>query len=281
MSRRASVFRAVGPWGWVPVLLGVLMALADAAVAAGPLALAGHRVVYEIQLLNSRDGAGPTGARGLMAYEFSDACERWVVDNRIVLDVVYGEETPVRIDWTFTSWETKDGRQFGYTLVHKRNNQMQEELRGKATLSGGGAGKAVFTGDPDMVVPLPEGTLFPTAHLVDSFAAVKAGKKTFSRTLFDGTSLENPYDANVLFLKPKQPNTGAAAVLKAAGFSAGVPVWQMRVAFFSIKRSDGTPVVELVADYREDGVAERIVQDFPDFSLLMRPVKAEKLKGGC
>ena len=258
---------------------GVLSA-AKAAGAAEPK-LTSHRAAYEITLYQSREGVGPTAARGLMAYEFTDACERWVAESRIVLDVLYGEETPVRTDWNFTSWEAKDGRDYGFNMTHRRNERLEEDLKGTARLDPGKGGEAAFTGDVAKQMSLPKDTLFPTAHLIASLKAAVAGQKVFSRPLFDGGSLDNPYDTNVYIVHPKDRDDKTQALLKKAGFAAGLPVWRHQAAFFSMKSGESTPVFELEVDYRADGVAERIIQSFGDFAIRMTPVKMERIKGGC
>lgn len=271
--------------GFAAAVLGVIVAVtaplanSHAAGKSDPI-LASHRAVYEITLHQSRDGVGPTAARGLMAYDFSDSCERWVVENRIVLDVLYGEETPVRTDWTFTSWESKDGRDYGFNMRHKRNERLEEELKGSARLDPGKGGEAAFTGEVVEQIPLSAETLFPTAHLLASLKAAKSGKKTFSRPLFDGGSLDNPYDTNVFIVRPKGRNEAVRKLVRAAGFTPDLPVWRYQGAFFSKNSGEGTPVFELEVDYRADGVAERIIQTFGDFSIKMTPVKIEPLKGG-
>jgi hypothetical protein len=271
------------------IAVGVAAAVAVMTTGAAPVRageafepkLVSHRAAYEITLHQSREGVGPTAARGLMAYEFTDACERWVVENRIVLDVVYGEETPVRTDWAFTSWETKDGRDYGFSLNHKRNGQISEELKGTARLDPEKGGEAAFTGDTATQVPLPAGTMFPTAHLIASLKAANAGKKVFSHPMFDGGSLDNPYETNIYIVRPKRRDVKARDLLNQAGLKAGLPVWRYQSAFFSLNAGEGTPLFELEVDYRADGVAERIIQSFSDFSIRMTPVKIEPIKGGC
>ena len=264
---------------------GLAAAVMPGAKAAGAGAaepkLTSHRAAYEITLNQSREGVGPTAARGLMVYEFTDACERWVAESRIVLDVVYGEETPVRTDWSFTSWESKDGRDYGFSMTHKRNERLEEDLKGTARLDPGKGGEAAFAGNVAKQIPLPKGTLFPTAHLLASLKAALAGKKVFSRPMFDGGSLDNPYDTNVYIVSPKDRSDKTRALLKKAGFATGVPVWRHQSAFFSMKSGESTPVFELEVDYRADGVAERIIQSFGDFAIRMTPVKMERIKGGC
>lgn len=275
LSRKPSAFVLLA------AALAVLLAVPGAGRAGGLAGLVSHRAAYEIRLHQSRESVGPTAARGLMAYEFTDACERWIVDNRIVLDVIYGEETPVRIDWSFTSWESKDGREYGYNMVHRRNGQVEEELKGTARLDAGGRGTAEFTGEAAKNVPLPAGTLFPTSHLIASLKAAAAGDKTFARPMFDGGSLDNPYDVNVYFVPAKTATAPVREVLAKGGFKPGLPLWRYQAAFFSRAAGEGTPAFELEVDYRADGVAERIVQSFSDFSILMTPAKLQKLKGGC
>lgn len=246
---------------------------------AGPLVP--HRAAYEITLFQSREGVGPTAARGIMAYTFADACENWVVENRIVMDVVYGEETPVRTDWTSSSWESKNGRDYGFSMTHKRNGQLAEELKGTARLDPGKGGEAAFTGEQPVQIPLPKGTLFPTAHLLASLKAARDGKKVFAEPMFDGGSLDNPYDTNAYIVRPKTRDEAARKLLKTAGLSGDIPVWRYQMAFFPQKSNVGTPAFELEVDYRADGIAERITQYFSDFAIRMSLVKLEKLAGGC
>ncbi len=240
-----------------------------------------HRAAYEITLFQSREGVGPTAARGIMAYTFADACESWVVENRIVMDVVYGEETPVRTDWTSSSWESKDGRDYGFNMTHKRNEQLAEELKGTARIDPGRGGEAAFTGNQAVQIPLPKETLFPTSHLLASLKAAKEGKKVFSKPMFDGGSLDNPYDTNAYIVRPKTRDKAVQKLLKKAGFADDVPVWRYQMAFFAQQSNEGTPAFELEVDYRADGIAERITQYFSDFAIRMSLVKLEKLAGGC
>lgn len=251
---------------------------------AGP-ALASHRAAYEIKLLSSDKSAGPSSARGLMAYEFSDSCERWIVENRIVLDLVYGDEQAIRIDWSFTSWEAKDGRRFGFRLSHKRNGRIEEDFKGTAELDADGRGKATFTGSEEAEIALPKGTLFPTAHMLASFKAAAAGRSNFIRPMFDGGGMDNPYDVNINILPAAKAGDAAAKqardLLTKAGFPADVPVWRYQAAFFPHNQQRDTPAFEMDVSYRRDGIAEWITQDFGDFKLGMTPRRIERVKGGC
>jgi hypothetical protein len=74
----------------------------------------------------------------------------------------------------------------------------------------------------------------------------------------------------------------ALAQARAAGL-ADTPAWRTRLAFFPVRfpAPQAVPAVlpefEIEADYRADGVAERILQDFGDFTLELEPVRIERL----
>lgn len=253
---------------------------AQAAAAGAPSGVAGlsaHRAAYEIKLASSRSGTGPAGATGLMAYEFADVCDGWTVENRIVLDMVYEEEEAVRIDWAFTSWEAKDGSRYRFRVKHTRDGEIIDDLKGEASLEASGKkGQATFSGSAEAERGLTPGTLFPTAHLLESFKAAEGGKVNFFRPMFDGGSLENPYEVNVHMSDGKKSDARVKELLESSGFKPSDGTWRFRVAFFSQGSKAAEPAFEMDVDYRRDGIAERILQDFGDFTLLMRPVQLTK-----
>ena len=55
------------------------------------------------------------------------------------------------------------------------------------------------------------------------------------------------------------------------------PVWRVRLAYFPTESANDLPEFEIEVDFREDGVAQRIIQDFGDFQLHLTPVQFEAL----
>jgi len=68
-----------------------------------------------------------------------------------------------------------------------------------------------------------------------------------------------------------------AQVLAAGGLDPA-PVRHMRMAFFPIKSSTAEPEFEVDVDYRADGIANRIRQDFGDFTIDLILDKIKMLK---
>lgn len=236
-----------------------------ASLAAGELAP--HRALYRMSLIEANPNSGITGASGAMMYRFEDVCDAWTSETKVILKLIYAEGDEIQTTWSFASWEAKDGLSYRFNVRHSRNGNDVEVLEGQAkrTVAKGPA-TATFTVPKDTTIQLPDGTLFPTQHLVELIAAGLNNTLTVSEVVFDGASLENPYQINALITKPKAKSTQTKAAR------------HVRMAFFPILAKAEQPEFELGITYRPDGVAERIRQDFGDFSLNLEPDSIEVLK---
>ena len=123
-----------------------------------------------------------------------------------------------------------------------------------------------------MRVVLPAGTLFPTAHMREVIGAAMADGHSLSRIVFDGASVDNPYQVNALF--GSLPAAAAEALAKASGLPV-LPAWWTRMAFFPLASQAALPEFEIDAQYRADGVADRIRQTFERFAV---DVQLQKLQ---
>ncbi|MDA1021865.1 MAG: DUF1849 family protein [Proteobacteria bacterium] len=247
-----------------------------------------HRVLYTMSLDSSKDG-GLAGAKGAMLYRFADACDGWTVETNIYLKLQYDDGRDVKIAWSYASTEAKDGLSYRFRMTHKRNGQVIEALKGSAVLqSPGGAGTATFDqkAAPDAdkkpgTVALPKGTMFPTRHLLGLVRAGRIGPRFRADTVFDGASLDNPYKVSATIGRPKAAGKAEAKTLKSLFKTAGLDdstAWPVRLAFFPVRSRKPTPEFELGVHYRADGIAEKIIQDYGDFSIRMVPAEVERLQ---
>ena len=246
---------------------------------AGAIELAPHRAIYKMSLAAASRGSGGADASGSMMYSFNDGCEGWTSETNVKLRLLYAEGGETQTTWAFASWEAKDGLSYRFRIRHSRNGAVVENLKGTVTRGEPGeAAEARFSEPEDLVIKLPEGTLFPTRHLIDLIDAGSGGNPVFSRTVFDGASLDNPYEINAIITRDKGADTArgkaAAALISSAGL-ADMPTRHVRMAFFSVKSQNPEPEFELGVDYRQDGIARLIHQDFGDFSIDLTPDKIE------
>lgn len=230
--------------------------------------LVGHQAIYRASLGSVSADSGIAGVEGAVFYRFADACDGWTSENRTVLRLSYTDGTEARTDWTYTTWESKDGRRMSFGMRDLRDGELDNDLRGSASLAAPGkGGSARFADQPDAGMALPAGTLFPTAHLKALIDAALAGKRNLTRTVFDGASLDNPYTVGaVLSPAPK----GVGRDVAAREHLADLPAWSMRLAYFANRDDSGIPQFEIGITYREDGIADSIVHDYGDFELKLR-----------
>jgi hypothetical protein len=246
-------------------LFALLFALPRAdALAAGDLVP--HRALYSMSLIEAQARSGITGASGAMMYRFEDACDAWTSETKVILKLVYSEGEEIETTWSFTSWEAKNGLNYRFNVRHSRNGKEIEVLEGQAKRAvSDGPGKAKYSIPQDIVIDLPKGTLFPTRHLAALIEAGQKNKLMVSKVVFDGASLENPYQINALITRPG----------KKSGLDQKARL--IRMAFFPVLAKSEQPEFELGITYRPDGVAEHIRQDFGDFSLELAPDSIEVL----
>ena len=121
-------------------LLGValpLMALwsAPSAHAAGEgIALAPHRAVYEMTLVEARGGAGVTQVTGRMVYELTgSACEGYTQNMRFVTNMTNQDGAAVISDLRSSSWEDASGKRFRFNSSQFRDDKATEATAGDAT----------------------------------------------------------------------------------------------------------------------------------------------------
>ena len=296
MSRRLLPFAALA-------LIGCAAALPGNAAPQAPQSglrpdaaaerLAPHRAVYRLTLKSARNSSGVVAAEGAMQYRLGETCEAWTVETNIYLRLAYAERGDMNITWSFVGHETKDGLGYRFRLRHARNGQTVDAFKGEARLTAPGAeGEARFDDPSGETVRLPKGTLFPTRHLAQLIAAAEAGQRFFPKAVFDGSSLDNPYQIAAAITAPRPApgdnagdnagdKAGAAgnaadALFRAAGL-ARTTVWPVRMAFFPAGSRAAEPEFELGVDYRADGVAQRIEQDYGDFVIDMVPGEIEAL----
>lgn len=254
-------FRAL----FVLALMGAAMDSAAAAAPSATVDLVAHRAIYRMSLGTATAKSGVVGARGAMLYRFASGCDGWTGETKTYLRVQYDEGDEVEIAWTFANWESFNGLNYRFRLRNKENGRATENIQGTAILSGvGKGGKARYSQPEEVTIDLPAGTLFPTQHLRELFRAGREGSVRVSKVVFDGSSTDNPFEINVLLRRVKKEES--AKIANGLGLDE-LPVWRMWLAFFPVGSKETLPDFEIEVRYREDGIADRIEQDFGSFTL--------------
>ncbi|MBF0169441.1 MAG: cell envelope integrity EipB family protein [Alphaproteobacteria bacterium] len=236
-----------------------MLALVPGVLAAD---LVPHLAEYALSLKSAKQGSGIAALKGRMQFRFADVCDGWTVENRTVMSFLEAEGEEVETQWSFVTWEAKDGLSYRFRVTSLRNGDMVQEIQGQASLEApGGPGKVRLTKPEERTIRLPKGTLFPSAHTKLILSEAALGKTSLQRVVYDGASLDSPQEVNALIGSPRKPQAKPSNPLL-AGAS-----WPSHMAFFDIKAKDGLPAYELSLRYFENGIADDVIEDYGNFSV--------------
>jgi len=235
-------------------------AFAGAGLAAGAEVVP-HEAFYKLHLKSTVPGSTLTDVSGAMYIDWVDSCEGWSSSQRLKLRFYDSTKPPTDIDSRFASWESRDGLSYRFSVESTQNGVPDKQLNGKATLKAPGhAGKAVFLGPEPATLDLPAGTIFPARHMIELIDRAAAGDKIVSRTVFDGTSQDGPFEINAVIGRQKKAVANDPIIPK----SVNRPYRPMRLAFFKPDKDEVVPFYELSVDLMDNGIARDFLLDYGD-----------------
>lgn len=261
-----ALFERMAP-RWPVLLVSVGLCLPASALPARPVKILPHQAIYGLSIAAARSGNPVVAVEGGMMLKWADACDGWTLEQRFTMTFVYAQGGALEMKTTFVTWEAKDGLSYRFNARKLVNGQVDEVIRGDASLEGVGRGGAIrFVEPEEKVVPLPPGTLFPTEHTLELLRRADAGKRFFFRTVFDGIEASGPTDINAVIGEPEEVERDDwdNAVFGGTG-------WPIRLAFFSPGEEDsgegGGPDYEVSIRLLWNGVADSMLIDYGDLKI--------------
>lgn len=268
----------LGAPGWVALSLIVTAVSAVPAEAQRSSKLTPHRAVYGMFLAGTPSAQAPSAIRGVMSYEFRDKCDGWQTDTKVLLRTRHGSGPEVENLRVMKTWEAKDGRGFRFGFTETHGGRQRAAIKGVAVLDENG-GVAEYTRPAPRRISLPPGTLFPARHIAALIKRAEAGGGHFGKVVFDGTADNEPYQVSAVIGAPQKPEARRPELKK---ILRGAKSWKARLAYFPVAAAANTPSFELNIFYREDGIIERMLQDYGDYVVEARLNQIEMLpKDGC
>jgi hypothetical protein len=279
-SFRRSRIRTAVTFAAACAMLSVVLWISQTADAQQPqeVVLAPHRATYEMKLSVARANSGIVEANGNMVLETVDACDGWEVKQRIKLTFLRNDGEEFVTDSNFPSYETKDGLELRFSVRNAQNDEIEEELRGKAELEAqGGKGRASFTLPEARSFELPAGTLFPTTHLMLIIKHAREGDQSVSYKVFDGARLDGAFQVNAVIGKPPRPTGPVPLIRGDVGLLRNQQAWGVRFAFFANGDQGAQPEYELALDLLANGVARSMLLDYGDFAVDAKLIQIQSL----
>ncbi|MBE7213324.1 MAG: DUF1849 family protein [Gluconacetobacter diazotrophicus] len=246
--------------GLLPAALPAVPAGAATASAAA-VPLAAHDAAYDLSLASTH-GGGTVAANGSMTFGIADTCDGWAARQVLHLQMVTREGQNTDLTSSYATLESKDGRHLSFEMQQREGSNMALHVRGDASLNPDGTGEARYVLPEPRTTKLPRGTLFPMAHTAAVIAAAEHGDKSASFPLFDGTGPDGASDTYVTVLDWHAPPSDSSYPPLAK-----LPSGRVHVAFFARKPGTITPDYEVGMRYFANGVSDRMVMDFGDFTM--------------
>lgn len=260
--------RQASRFGWRLLVVAIACLVAGSATAA--VSLQAHRAVYELKLLNSRQGGNIGDITGRLVMEWGVDCQGYVLNQRMLTEVTdLGGDSTLN-DFQVTSWESIDGLVFRFSSRDSLGDKVTEEIVGKAKLAGHGeTGSVAFTKPQQTEVTLPAGTVFPSEQSLLLLQAAEKGEKTRNILLFDGSRIDGLYDTFSVIGNERA--AADATVLGKFKLLAGQKSWPVHVAYFSrepdAEQPPETPTFQVGYRLYQNGIATELVLDYGEFAL--------------
>lgn len=245
----------------------LFLGLQTYAQAAG---LASHRAVYDLSLIESRNGGGVEAARGRIVLDFDNTCEGHIVNQRMLVELQNLGGGVVVSDYYLSTYETLDGASLRFTVSNSINGEVIEKADGVATKNTQ-SGEVTFSDDDIKPIDLPKGVLFPTQHTLKILDAARQGNNLLSAKVYDGNGEDGLQDSLTIIGKTKSETSELLIEQGGDDWKS----WYIQMSFFDLGVQASEPDYKVSYQMFENGVGDNITLEYKDFSMLGRLVQIE------
>ena len=189
-----------------------------------------HRAYYTISMISLPSiKSTVTDVRGTMMIELLKTSDGWAFQQISDVWRYSGEDEVEHIRWGSVTFESADSRFFKFNIFRKMDDELVEDIRGKATKCTKGI-EVSYQKPNKATLKLPEGTLFPLEYTQGLLKIAEEGEHMYPAIVFDGSSTEGPSEIDV-FVGEKKVMAGNPATEGAHQF-AGQPFWPVRFSVY-------------------------------------------------
>jgi len=239
-----------------------------------------HRAYYTVTMDSRPDPrSSVTDARGTMVIEFEKVCGGWTLQQRSETRMYHNDGTVEHIRWGYVTFEAEDGSLFTFNTYRKNNDELVEDIRGKAEKKGNNI-IVTYQKPEKKTLKLPEGVLFPTQHVKTLLRAAEGEEQIFPHVVFDGSSEEGASEINAFVGAQKVVEADPAN--KAAHQFANQPFWPVRFAVYGPEATEYDPIYVTTQDLLPNGIIKQYVIDYGGVKIHGVLERLELLRdGGC
>lgn len=223
-------------------------------------------------LQRSKPGAGIASLAGRIAVEWTNDCDGFSFNQRFYSRMGDSQGNQTVSDRWVTSWESRSGDAFNFSLTDYADGSLFEKAKGRADRANGeGQGFIHYQEPKSIEIEIPRDIIFPTEHTFALINAALAEKRALTRTVFDGSSDGALYDV-VAFIGDRQTSGDRPDLSDVDGGDQlkSVKSWPVRVAYFEHGSTSEAPQYEFGFVIYENGVSADLLIDYEEFSIAGR-----------
>ena len=238
---------------------------------ASPIALVPHRAIYDLSLDDTRGNSQVAGVRGRILYDFDgNACQGYSLDFRQVSVLDTGEGKISTSDLRSTTWEGADAKSFKFASQNFIDQNLVDSVDGHAEHDATKTAVALEKPGPKSLNLAP-GVVFPTEHMVRVINAARAGERTLSFPVYDGSETgDKVFDTLTVIghqIAPGERDHDDAAAQEPK--LASVPRWPVTISYFERGKAqdsaEQTPAYAIGFELYANGISRDLSLDYNDF----------------
>ncbi|RIA47769.1 cell envelope integrity EipB family protein [Dichotomicrobium thermohalophilum] len=255
----------------VVTAVAVTAASAPAQATGLGMPFAPHRAVYEMQLDETDAAKNIAGVEGRMVFDISGSrCTGYTLENRMVTRIVDAEGVEVVSDIRSSTWEASDGERFRFNSSQYLNNQLTDNLEGRAEREAPGGPITITLEAPRQTqMRIDEPAQFPTQFSLKILEAARAGERVIQTNVYDGSETGDKLFATTTFIGeaiPAGQDTGAD--VPGRDRLADKQSWPVSISYFEVGAADDSvPSYQLSFRLYENGVSRKLRIDYGSFAL--------------
>jgi len=247
------------------LVAALLLALTLAGAGAHAAGLVAHRAVYDMRRASASIESDVVGVQGRMEVNVEASCDGWRLEQFLGFRVMDGDGGVYEHLARLEGFESREGREYWFNTKTWEDRRLTEELAGVARVDPGeGPGRVRLSKPEAQTIALPPGTLFPTGHIAALVDAASAGERRLRRTVYDGSTLESPYEISAAIGARRAGADGRFDALEDAA------AWPVHLAYFPVSAVEPAPDFQMEVLLYENGVAGDMVYDYGTFTVAVR-----------
>ena len=255
------------PWRFAAALAATFVLTAAAPQPAPPAETTPvpHRAIYRIDLAETENRSGITGADGRMVFEVAgNACDGYTMSQRLVVRLSADEGADRVLDFRVSTFEAGDGDLYRFISKTVMNDRVVEEVQGSARRSGRGL-DIRLQNPSEKTVKIVGAPLFPSQHLHALIAAARTDQRFFATSIYEGAGTGERADTATAVIGSAQRDQANEPLTK------GKIRWPVSIAYFSQEFAENqefgeeTPVYQMNFMLYENGVTRDLVMDYGDY----------------